>query len=188
MMQKEKNKRNSSWKLFLLFPATMLLVILFACTQNNSLPVGGSDMDINDSKTAYYQVEQMPEFPGGIDALRKEIAKNVTYPAEAAKNHVAGKVYIQFVVGPDGKIVTKTNDYIIFDETKKETQITGQVTVVGYKPADNSPAENVDPYIDLLKNEAVRVVSNLPAFEKPGMMKGKPVAVVFTVPINFALQ
>ena len=42
----------------------------------------------------------------------------------------------------------------------------------------------VDPALD---REAVRVISNLPAW-KPGSQRGKPVRVSFTVPINFQLN
>ena len=45
--------------------------------------------------------------------------------------------------------------------------------------------KGVDPELDM---EAFRVVSTLPAFEKPAMKDGKNVAVWYTVPITFALQ
>jgi protein TonB len=45
-------------------------------------------------------------------------------------------------------------------------------------------ARGVDPSID---QEALRVVNNLPRW-KPGMQRGKPVRVSYTVPINFQLQ
>ena len=48
--------------------------------------------------------------------------------------------------------------------------------------------KNSEKYIQELKDEAVRVVSILPDFEKPAMKDGKPVAIAYTIPINFALQ
>ena len=45
--------------------------------------------------------------------------------------------------------------------------------------------KSVDPLLDA---EAVRVVSTLPKFEKPGILDGKPVAVNYTIPITFKLQ
>lgn len=45
-------------------------------------------------------------------------------------------------------------------------------------------ARGVDPSLD---QEALRVVNNLPKW-KPGMQRGKPVRVSYTVPINFQLQ
>ncbi|MFV0290646.1 MAG: energy transducer TonB [Mangrovibacterium sp.] len=48
--------------------------------------------------------EQMPEFPGGVAALRAYISKTVKYPTSALNNNVQGTVYISFVVNQDGGI------------------------------------------------------------------------------------
>ena len=45
--------------------------------------------------------------------------------------------------------------------------------------------KGVDPDLD---REALRVVGELPDFEKPGVKDGKNVAVWYAVPINFALR
>ena len=48
----------------------------------------------------------------------------------------------------------------------------------------------IDKYIGVDKNldaEALRVVSALPKY-KPGKQRGKPVRVMFTIPINFTLN
>jgi len=50
-------------------------------------------------------VEEMPEFPGGEQALREFIAKSVKYPEEAQKAGTQGKVYITFVVDTDGSVI-----------------------------------------------------------------------------------
>lgn len=52
----------------------------------------------------YQYVEQMPVFPGGQDALLAAIQKGATYPALALRNQIEGKVFISFVVGPDGAV------------------------------------------------------------------------------------
>jgi len=52
----------------------------------------------------YTYVEQMPVFPGGQEALLKYIGEHVKYPALALRNQVEGKVFIAFVVGPDGQV------------------------------------------------------------------------------------
>jgi protein TonB len=52
----------------------------------------------------FRSVEQMPQFPGGEDALRKYLASHVNYPPMAAENNVQGKVVVQFVVEKDGKV------------------------------------------------------------------------------------
>lgn len=106
--------------------------------------------------TPFVVVEQMPSFgPGGIDEFRNNyIAKNLKYPDVAAENGIQGRVYINFVVEPDGRV---TNVKVV---------------------------RGVDPALD---KEAVRVVSSSPKW-KPGMQRGKPVRVQFTIPIIFVLQ
>ncbi len=52
----------------------------------------------------YTFVEQMPEFPGGEDEMRKYFSKTVVYPIVAQENGVSGTVFITFVVGSDGSI------------------------------------------------------------------------------------
>ena len=49
-------------------------------------------------------VEQMPEFPGGKDALIAYISKNLNYPEQAVEEGIEGVVYVSFVVEEDGKI------------------------------------------------------------------------------------
>jgi TonB family protein len=52
----------------------------------------------------FFIVEDMPEFPGGEQALRKYIAGAVKYPEIAQKNGIQGKVYVTFVVAKDGSV------------------------------------------------------------------------------------
>ncbi|HAH24376.1 MAG TPA: hypothetical protein DCL77_11585, partial [Prolixibacteraceae bacterium] len=56
------------------------------------------------SDQPYSVVEQMPEFPGGPEALRTFIANTVRYPALAHENGIQGKVYINFVVTKTGSV------------------------------------------------------------------------------------
>ena len=49
-------------------------------------------------------VEEMPEFPGGTEALYKFIYKNISYPVMAKENNIEGTVYVQFVVNEDGSV------------------------------------------------------------------------------------
>ena len=50
-------------------------------------------------------VEQMPEFPGGPQALFTWLSQNIKYPAIAEENGVEGRVLVTFVVERDGSIV-----------------------------------------------------------------------------------
>ena len=54
--------------------------------------------------SVFQVVEEMPEFPGGMQAMMQFIASNVKYPSIAQKNGVQGRVITQFTVGKDGSI------------------------------------------------------------------------------------
>lgn len=45
-----------------------------------------------------------PEFPGGMAAMYEFLASTIQYPDGALKENVQGKVFVQFVVGSDGKV------------------------------------------------------------------------------------
>jgi TonB family protein len=49
-------------------------------------------------------VEQMPEYPGGMEELMKFLQRNVKYPKEAQEQGKQGRVVVQFVVNKDGCI------------------------------------------------------------------------------------
>lgn len=49
-------------------------------------------------------VEQMPEYPGDMQAMIEFLQANMKYPEDAAKQKVEGRVMVQFVVETDGSI------------------------------------------------------------------------------------
>ena len=62
-------------------------------------PVQGDVFDV---------VEEMPQYPGGPQALFKFLGENVQYPAEAEKAGIQGRVIATFVVEKDGSISQPT--------------------------------------------------------------------------------
>lgn len=53
----------------------------------------------------FYIVEDMPSFQGkGADGFRSWIAQNLRYPEIAAENGISGRVFVQFVVEPNGTV------------------------------------------------------------------------------------
>ena len=56
------------------------------------------------SQNVYDQVEQMPEFPGGMPAMIEYLQTNMKYPEDAVKQKVGGRVMVMFVVETDGSI------------------------------------------------------------------------------------
>jgi len=117
-------------------------------------------------------VEQMPRFPGceGISGdrnakkmcaerkLYEYLYSHIKYPEIARENRVEGMVVIQFVVGKDGSI---RNAKIVRD--------------IGAKCGE----------------EALRVINgmnDLPEKWTPGKQRGRPVSVLFNLPIKFELK
>ena len=49
-------------------------------------------------------VEQMPEYPGGAQALMEYLKDSIKYPEDAQKQKVEGRVLVKFVVETDGSI------------------------------------------------------------------------------------
>ena len=56
------------------------------------------------NQNVYDQVEEMPEFPGGMPALIEFLQTNIKYPKDAIKQEVGGRVMVMFVVETDGSI------------------------------------------------------------------------------------
>ena len=52
----------------------------------------------------FMMVEEMPEFPGGEEELRKFIAENVEYPEDAKAQKQEGKVFVKFVIDKEGNV------------------------------------------------------------------------------------
>ena len=73
-------------------------VVLEGCVVPEMGEVGNPEHDV------YQIVEQMPEFPNGQETLMQYIAEQVKYPAEAKKAGAYGRVFIGFIVEPDGSL------------------------------------------------------------------------------------
>lgn len=70
-----------------------------------------SSLDYTENNTespmkseAYIIVEEMAEFPGGEDAMRKYIAQNVQYPYSALENKIYGSIFIHFLINESGSL------------------------------------------------------------------------------------
>ena len=64
-----------------------------------------SNPDMTPDKNGVYQiVEEMPQYPGGEDALMDYVSKNVVYPSEAQEKGISGRVFVGFIVEKDGSV------------------------------------------------------------------------------------
>lgn len=103
-------------------------------------------------------VEQMPEFPGGEEALLKYLGKNIKYPEIARDANTQGTIFITFVVDENGKITSP--------------QVLRGLTGPGAKEC---------------ANEAIRVINSMPPW-KAGKQNGKAVRVQYNLPVKFTMR
>lgn len=61
-----------------------------------------------EGEEIFFVVEEMPEYPGGEQALRQFLGNSVEYPEMAKKNGIQGKVYVTFTVAKDGSVQNAT--------------------------------------------------------------------------------
>ena len=92
--------------------------------------------------------------------------------------------------GGDTAILNFIAKNTIYPAVAKTNAIQGRVVVKLVVEKDGSVSHvaiitGVDPLLDA---EALRVVSTLPKFEKPGILNRKPVAVNYMIPITFTLK
>ena len=62
------------------------------------------ESEVKPSDVTFQVVEEMPEFPGGMQECMMFLAKNVKYPVAAQEAKIEGRVIVQFVVKKDGTI------------------------------------------------------------------------------------
>lgn len=124
IMLNKNYKQGGSWKGLLLLPPGLLLFFAISCNNEEPIPVidepesetvaiqkeNNSNIAEDGGEELFYIVEEMPTFNGGDAAVefRKYIAENLEYPEKAAKNGIAGKVIIQFVVNSSGEVTNVT--------------------------------------------------------------------------------
>jgi len=65
--------------------------------RNNSFGAG-------DANRIYTNVEEQPEYKGGMKKFYAYIGQRMTYPFKARRLGIEGKVYVQYIIEPDGRI------------------------------------------------------------------------------------
>ncbi|MDP2721958.1 MAG: M56 family metallopeptidase [Bacteroidales bacterium] len=58
----------------------------------------------NEETGVYTVVDQMPEFHDGMGALMTFLSSNITYPEQAKKDTISGRVFINFIIEKDGSV------------------------------------------------------------------------------------
>ena len=126
----------------------------------------------NKQEEVFKQVDEMPRFPGcenknmtaeerkqcSLMELLQFLYASLEYPKEAQKNDIEGQVISQFVVSKDGT----TSDFKII------------------RGIGGGCDEEVIRVLNKMNEKGI--------LWKPGMQEGKPVNVIFTLPVSFKLS
>ena len=109
MMTINKSSRWKRLRALAVVPVIALAMLAFANPTIDAAAVkntaGGQTPNPQDERTKVMEsVEQMPEFPGGQEAMIDFLSQNINYPETAAKNKIEGRVVLQFVVEKTGEI------------------------------------------------------------------------------------
>jgi protein TonB len=101
-----------------------------------------------DEAEIFTVVESMPEFPGGMGELMKYLGTSIKYPPLAKESGIQGRVFINFVVEPNGAI----------SNVKVLRGIGGGCDEEAMRVVENMPRWNPGKQ----RGKAVRVSYNLP--------------------------
>ena len=80
--------------------------------------------------------EEMPEFPGGMDALQAFLVREIQYPQVAKDNGITGTVLVEFVVEEDGSVTNAKVKVPLFPECDKEA-CRAVMSMPKWKPGKN---------------------------------------------------
>jgi len=144
----KKSKHPLRFGLGMLFLATTLVVVFFACSSPEEKQIPVEEQVTTASEPVFTVVEVMPEFPGGMEALMEYLGSNIKYPEQAKKEGIEGKVFVNFVIEKDGSV----------GETKVLRGIGGGCDEEAVRVVSEMP--NWTP--GLQRDQAVRVSYNLP--------------------------
>ena len=67
------------------------------------VPVEVEEEEVQEQEI-FQIVEEMPAYPGGDAKLMEYVAKNIKYPQIARETGIQGRVFVGFVVEPDGSV------------------------------------------------------------------------------------
>ena len=200
-MCNKKSMKRSIVKAFGMLSIASFALCSFSTVSNSDAElVCNGNVLVCDSVNAYDSVEQVPEFPGGMQEMFKYMAMNVKYPQVARDINAQGRVLVDFVVMADGsisningnvrKVTSKYSDVAAKTDDADKNVLSEVVAVAmanGEELSDEAKAELHAAAMKALKAEAERVVGSMPKW-KPGMQDGKAVNVRFTMPVVFRLQ
>ena len=120
MMNKTTSSPWARLKVLTLLPVAALVVIAASCTNPKSEQAAAEETAANpisevavvgyaptakeEQGEIFANPEELPEYPGGMEAMMKFISDNIRYPQSAQEAEQQGRVVVRFVVNADGHI------------------------------------------------------------------------------------
>lgn len=103
MLFSEKSCVRQKRSYFLIIPTALLVYIfvmlLAAYARSGLMPPSAAG-----KVYSFNELESAPEYPGGFDTFRGEIATHLHYPKAAERAQIQGRIEISFVVNPYGQL------------------------------------------------------------------------------------
>jgi len=123
MNRKNGNQPAQKWlKLLLVLPFLAAAILIQSCNfatdkteevtvkdievAKESIPVPEEPKAPEDE--VFTVVEEMPEYPGGIQEMMNFLANNIRYPEQARREEKQGNVFVNFVIEKDGAVSNVT--------------------------------------------------------------------------------
>lgn len=98
MIYSEKTSKWGTMRYMVAVPLIAAIGLIAACTETPAEAIQ------QEAEKVFKEAEVMPEYPGGMEALMTYMGSSITYPESAQAEGLEGKVFVQFVVGADGKV------------------------------------------------------------------------------------
>jgi periplasmic protein TonB len=86
----------------------------------NDRLIEGKCMTADGRDISHYDYEKLPQFPGGINALRNYLSKELKYPKDSRRAGIEGRVLVGFIVNKDGAITDIKVVQSVSDELDQE--------------------------------------------------------------------
>jgi TonB family protein len=117
MMNKKPSTPIAKLKYLMLVPMIGGMLWVSSCAKDGTdktipppppIPESGAvtsdDLKVVDGMKVHLDVDKLPEFPGGKDALYTYLGNNIKYPDAAKEAGIEGKVIVEFTITKEGEI------------------------------------------------------------------------------------
>lgn len=189
MMTKKSSRPLVNLKLLLVLPVIAGIMVIFASCKEKATEINGQEIQrpalMTDGSAKVVKGELSPA----------DMMAPPPPPVPGSEESLGGTPYDKVDVMPlfpggDQGLLKFIKENTRYPEGAKNVGTQGKVLVRFAVEKDCSVGQisilqGADPELDA---EALRVVGKIPKFSNPGLINGKPVAVWYVIPINFALK